>query len=206
MSTRWGGFLSGIDRFDPEFFGISPREAAGMDPQQRLLLEVAWEALEHAGQSPEATGGDAHGRVRWRVQQRLLHDALRSRARILWTLTRRQATHTAWHRAGFRTFWVCWVPVSPWTRPAPLRSSRCIWPARVCGWAKVSMALAGGVNLILKPDVTVTLSRAHMMSPDGRCKAFDAAADGFVRAEGCGLGGPEAPIGRAGGMATGSSP
>lgn len=61
MATRWGGFLDGLEEFDPWFFGISPREAIGMDPQQRLLLEVAWEALEHAGIAPDRLDGTSTG-------------------------------------------------------------------------------------------------------------------------------------------------
>ncbi len=80
------------------------------------------------------------------------------------------------------------------TLRVPHRSLRFIWHARVCAYAQSDMALAGGVNLILSPEVTIAFSHARMMASDGRCKTFDAKADGYVRGEGCGRAGAQAPL------------
>ena len=186
MCTRWGGFLDGIDQFDAEFFGISPREAAGMDPQQRLLLEVAWEALESAGQSPEQLAGTRTGVFTGLCTSD--YYALRL-AGGPGTIDAYVATGNAHSVASGRISYVLGLQ-GPSLSIDTACSSSLVAVCLACQSLRTrecDLALAGGVNLILQPDTTITLSRSHMMSPVGRCKAFDAAADGFVRSEGCGL-------------------
>jgi acyl transferase domain-containing protein/acyl carrier protein len=186
MSTRRGGFLSGIDRFDPEFFGISPREAAGMDPQQRLLLEVAWEALEHAGQSADLLEGSRTGVFAGLCTSD--YYLMRCGAGPQ-SIDAYAATGNAHSVAAGRISYLLGLQ-GPSIAVDTSCSSSLVAVHLACQSLRLgecSMALAGGVNLILNPDITITLSKSHMMAPDGRCKAFDASADGFVRAEGCGL-------------------
>ncbi|HEV2131287.1 MAG TPA: polyketide synthase, partial [Longimicrobiaceae bacterium] len=183
--SRQGAFLDGIDRFDPHFFGISPREAAGMDPQQRLLLEVSWEALENAGHASPALTGSRSGVFVGMVGSDYAHlpgerihevDAYfgtgisRSIAagRISYAFGMQGpavAVDTACSSSAVATHLAC----------LSLRAGEC------------DMALAGGVNLMLIPGATISASRARMLSPTGRCQAFDASADGYVRAEGCAM-------------------
>ncbi|MBI4616903.1 MAG: SDR family NAD(P)-dependent oxidoreductase, partial [Planctomycetes bacterium] len=184
MVTRWGGFLSGVDRFDPHFFGIAPKEAASMDPQHRLLLEVAWEALEHAGQPPDRLAGSATGvfvGACWNDYASLFSDLSRIDAYM--------PTGNALSIAAGRLSYVL-----GFSGPAIAVDTSCSSSLVAVHLACQSlhsgecrMALAGGVNLILFPTLTVALSALRMMSPDGRCKAFDARANGFVRGEGCGV-------------------
>jgi acyl transferase domain-containing protein/acyl carrier protein len=186
MYVRRGGFLSEVDGFDAGFFDISPREAASMDPQQRLALEVAWEALEHAGMAPTGLAGSAtgvflgattndYGNLLARAGPAALDayfgsgNALNAIAgRISYVLGLRGpclAVDTACSSSLVAVHLAC----------QSLRAGEC------------NVALAGGVNLILTPDVTIAICRARMLAPDGRCKTFDAAADGYVRSEGCGI-------------------
>jgi len=186
MNTRWGGFLENIDQFDPEFFGISPREAAGMDPQQRVLLEVAWEALENAGQSPERLAGSRTGVFTGLCAND--YYMLRA-AGGPGSIDAYVATGNAHSVASGRISYLLGLK-GPSVSLDTACSSSLVAVHLACQSLRAGdcrMALAGGVNLVLIPDITLTLSKAHMMSPVGRCKAFDASADGFVRAEGCGL-------------------
>lgn len=186
MSTRWGGFLEGVEDFDPEFFGISPREATGMDPQQRILLEVVWEALEDAGLCPDRLAGSQTGVFLGLCNNDyfLLHfEGGRESADAY------VATGNAHSVASGRISYLLGLQgpsISVDTGcSASLVAVHLACQSLRSGESRV--ALAGGVNLILMPDTTIVLSKAHMMSPDGRCKAFDASADGFVRSEGCGI-------------------
>ncbi|HEY7511839.1 MAG TPA: SDR family NAD(P)-dependent oxidoreductase [Vicinamibacteria bacterium] len=187
MYTRHGGFVDGIDAFDAAFFGISPREAASMDPQQRLLLEVAWQALEDAGLPPDRLAGTETG-VFVGVSTSdygalLLKTADPSRVDVYF------GTGNAPSAAAGRLSYVLGLQ-GPAIAVDTACSSSLVALHLACQSLRArecDAALAGGVNAILAPEVTINMSRARMMSPDGRCKTFDAAADGYVRGEGCGV-------------------
>jgi acyl transferase domain-containing protein/SAM-dependent methyltransferase/acyl carrier protein len=187
VSSRWGGFLNGVDRFDPHLFGISPREAQTMDPQQRLALEVAWEAIENAAQPFDRLPGSATGVFLGigASDYLQLHTELDDLERIDAYL----ATGNSHSVAAGRLSYVLGLQ-GPSLSVDTACSSSLVAVHLACQSLRTGecrMALAGGVNTILWVDNTISLSKAHMLAPDGRCKTFDAAADGFVRAEGCGM-------------------
>jgi acyl transferase domain-containing protein/SAM-dependent methyltransferase/NAD(P)-dependent dehydrogenase (short-subunit alcohol dehydrogenase family) len=185
MNTRWGGFLDGIDLFDPQFFGISPREAAGMDPQQRLLLEVCWEALEHAAIAPErlagAPAGVFVGISGMDYLQLVLQHGGAGDTYFATGLSHAVAAGRISYTLGLR---------GPALALDTACSSSLVALHLACQslyTGECRVALAGGSNAILTPQTTVALAHAHMMAADGRCKTFAADADGFVRSEGCGI-------------------
>ncbi|WPB82528.1 amino acid adenylation domain-containing protein [Archangium violaceum] len=185
--TRRGAFLEGIDRFDAPFFGISPREAAFMDPQQRLFLEVGWEALERAGQAPDKLAGSATG-VFLGVTSADYCQSIIQRANPSELDAYYLTSNASTFAAGRFSYWLGLQ--GPSLSVDTACSSSLVAVHLACQSLRAgdcSMALAGGVNVLLSPESFVVLSKAHMMSPDGRCKTFDARADGYVRGEGCGV-------------------
>ncbi len=184
-ATRWGGFLGAVDGFDAEFFGIAPREADLMDPQQRLLLEVGWEALEDAGLAPDLLGGSRSGvfiGISGSDYARLI--AERSGGSDAYS-----GTGSALSIAANRLSYILDLRGPSWAVDTACSSSLVAvhQACRSLRSGECTMALAGGVNLLLAPDLTSIFARAGMLAPDGRCKAFDASADGYVRGEGCGM-------------------
>ncbi len=187
LRVRLGGFLDEVDRFDPEFFGIAPREATGLDPQQRLLLETAWEALEDAGVPPGRLNGTDTG-VFIGIST---HDYLarQLRAGDPGRLDAYAGTGNAFSAAAGRLWYFLGLR-GPSLAVDTACSSSLVAVHLACRSLRSGecrVALAGGVNLVLSPEMTVAFSRAGMLAPDGRCKTFDADADGYVRAEGCGM-------------------
>jgi acyl transferase domain-containing protein/surfactin synthase thioesterase subunit len=185
MNTRWGGFLNQVDQFDPQFFGIAPREANYMDPQQRLLLEVAWEALENAAQVPEKLARTNTGvfiGISSNDYQQLLQGSSTSGNAYI-------GTGNAFSIAANRISYLF-----DFRGPSMAIDTACSSSLVAIHLACQSLrsgeshlALAGGVNLLLCPELTIIFSQAQMMAPDGRCKTFDAKANGYVRGEGCGI-------------------
>jgi phthiocerol/phenolphthiocerol synthesis type-I polyketide synthase C len=188
MSTRWGGFLKDVDQFDPHFFGISPREAGHMDPQQRLLLEVAWEALEDAGQAPHHLASSRTGVFIGICGTDYAHLQVR-RGDFPFDIDAYTGTGNAHSVAANRLSYVLDLRGPSLSVDTACSSSLvAIHLARQSLLSGEStLAIAGGVNVILFPAVTISFSHARMMAADGRCKPFDARADGYVRGEGCGI-------------------
>jgi acyl transferase domain-containing protein/acyl carrier protein len=183
MYTREGAFVDGVEEFDPLFFGISPREAIGMDPHHRLLLEVSWEALERAGLAPGSLvdsqtgvfvgigesdyplvlqGASGGGTDPYAVTNSGHSIAAGRLAYTLGLQGPTLAVDTACSSSLVAVHLAC----------QSLRNGEC------------DLALAGGVNLMLTPFSHIALSQMQALSPDGRCKTFDAAADGYGRGEG----------------------
>jgi acyl transferase domain-containing protein/acyl carrier protein len=184
--TRWGGFVENIDRFDAHFFSISPREAAAMDPQQRMLLEVVWEALEHAGvASPSLAGSDSGVFVGINNNEYYQMSVAENDAAAIDTYSISGGVHSV---AAGRLAYILGLH-GPAMAIDTACSSSLVAVALACQSLRAGdcrMAIAAGANAMLSPQLTIGLSRLRMMSADGRCKTFDASADGFVQGEGCG--------------------
>ncbi|MCE9514720.1 MAG: type I polyketide synthase [Mycobacterium sp.] len=181
--SRWGGFIDDVAGFDAEFFGIGDREAAAIDPQHRLMMETAWEAVEHAGMAPSSLAESLTG-----VFAGLCHDD--------YTLVTSEAgamegpygyTCTPYSMASGRIAYALGL-----RGPALTIDSSCSsgllavhLACRSLHEGESDYALAGGCQVILEPAVSASASAQGMLSPTGRCHAFDVAADGFVRSDGC---------------------
>ncbi len=185
--SRWGGFVDDIDRFDPHFFGISPREAARMDPQQRLLLEVAWEGLEDAGLRLDQISGSQTAVFVGisTFDYSLMVTSFRDRGEIDVYSNTGGSLSIAANRISY-----CFDFRGPSAAVDTACSSALVAVHLACRsiWQDgCPMALAGGVNALLLPDWYVGFCRMGVLSPAGRCRAFDAGASGFVRSEGAGM-------------------
>src|ERR1700742_1126012 len=186
--SKEGGFLTSWrpDEFDAEFFGISPREAAAMDPQQRLLLEVAWEALENAGITAQAIRGTQTSVF---VGQTTYDYGLACGRLPPEDIDPQMPFGNAANFAAGRLSYFLGVH-----GPAVVVDTACSSSLVAIHLACQSLrrresdqALAAGVNLIMSPENSIACSRWGMLAPDGQCKTFDAAANGYVRSEGCGV-------------------
>lgn len=184
--TRFGGFLDGIDGFDPEFFGISPREAVWIEPQQRLMLETAWEGLERAGYAPSALRGSRTGIFAGVAANEYAH-LLSSES--VDKIEPYFITGNALNAISGRVAFALGLE-GPAVAVDTACSSALVAVHQACQAlhsGDCDLALAGGVNVLLSPVTVIAASRARMLSPVGRCKTFDASADGYVRSEGCGI-------------------
>lgn len=186
LYTRYGGFIEDIDRFDAGFFGISPVEARALDPGQRILLELVHEALERGGIAPGTLrrsptgvfigqrGADYYnGQSNWQPEDATRYYATGNSAS---TLAGRVAYQLDLTGPCFALDTACSSSlVALHTAALSLRRGEC------------SAAIVGGVNTLLDPFGTISVAKASMLAEDGRCKAFDERADGYVRSEGCGV-------------------
>ncbi len=189
MHTRWGGFLNDITGFDAAFFGIGPDEARSMDPQQRLLLEVVWEALEHAGLAADRLARSQTGVFVGIINDDYPHFLMDGLGRSVCLNSPYFGIGSSSSMAGGRLSYTLDLR-GPNVSLDTACSSSLVATHLACQALRnreCDLALAGGVHAILLPDVFVNLCKMNMLANDGRCKTFDAAANGFAMGEGCGI-------------------
>ena len=179
---RHGGFVEGIDRFDARFFGIRPIEARAMDPRQRLLLETSWQALEDAGIDPGALRGGRAG-VYAGLGGSEYRDVIAAAGEDVGYLG--TAASVAVGRVAFALGLAGPAVAVDMTCASSLAALH--QAAAGLERGEVDVALGGGVHAVLSPGVTKFMAEFGLLSASGRCRPFDAAADGFVRGEGCGM-------------------
>ena len=185
MGTFHGGFLERIDEFDAQFFGISPREAIWLDPQQRMLLQVAWEALEDAGQVAERLAGSDTGVFvggftldyqllqNYGVYSRYQLQSHSATGMMMTMLANRLSYFFDFRGPSMAIDTACSASLV-----ATHLAVQSIWNG------ECALALAGGSNVMIAPNMTIAESKGGFLSPDGRCKTFDASANGYARGEG----------------------
>lgn len=185
IAANRGSYLAGVDQFDASFFNLARREANLLDPQQRLMLEVAWEAIENAGVNPQSLRGSQVG-VYWGLcTNDYLQLFLQQKAKKIdpW-LSTGNAHGSAVGRLSY---------FFDWSGPSLAIDTACSSSLVAIHLAvqalrnnECTSAMVGGVNLMLTPELSLSLSEAGMLSPDGLCQTFSDTANGFVRGEGCG--------------------
>ncbi|MEE8523080.1 MAG: SDR family NAD(P)-dependent oxidoreductase, partial [Thermoanaerobaculia bacterium] len=187
LNTRHGGFLREIDRFDAGFFGIGPQEATIMDPQQRWLVEIAWEALENACQVPDELAGSRTG-VYVGIST-ADYAELQTRHGDASSFGPFVATGNTLSIAAGRLSYLLGLQGPSMALDTSCSSSLVAihLACQALRTGECDLALAGGVNAILLPELTVQFAQTQVLASDGRCKSFDRSADGYVRSEGCGI-------------------
>ncbi|MDZ8068509.1 MAG: type I polyketide synthase [Nostoc sp. DedQUE08] len=184
---QWGAFLDEVDSFDASFFNISPREAVSIDPQQRLLLEVSWEALENAGLAPNQLFGSLTGVFVGICANDYTY--LQMQKDYYKSIDAYRATGNALSVASGRLSYTLGLK-GPSLSVDTACSSSLVAVHLACQSLRNSesnLAIVGSANLILSPYASIAFAKSRMLASDGRCKTFDAAADGFTRGEGCGV-------------------
>ncbi|MEE0931283.1 MAG: SDR family NAD(P)-dependent oxidoreductase, partial [Acutalibacteraceae bacterium] len=181
----WGGFLKDIDKFDADFFGISPREAKHMDPQQRVMLELAWHTIEDAGYNPKDLAGSKTGVFIGAADKDygdLDYDKnSTSLAQLLTGTVHNVLTGRISYLFDFHG------PSEPVDNACASSLVAIIHAAEAIQNGRCDMALAGGVHIMLNPEIYVAFDNLGILSNDGICRAFDKNANGTVRGEGAGL-------------------
>ena len=184
-NSRWGGFISDIDRFDPLFFGVSPLEASSMDPQQRLVMMTAWEALENAAIAPSSLSGSSAGVVIGMSTGDYGQIVLRETSAVDGFSVTGLSSSIAANRLSFFLD----IHGPSLTVDAACASSLAAVQL-ACQYLRAGdsdLMLAGAVNAMVAKESMISLAQAGLLSPDGRCRTFDEGANGYVRGEGCGV-------------------